>query len=106
MGNWETEIFNYFEYPVTDAYTECLNGLIRVIECSGRGYSFDALRSKILYTAGAHKKQMPKYERLEASDRFERFTAFSTGSTFDRTREKNLGTDISTLLRIIQEGNS
>ena len=37
MGNWETEIMNYFEHPVTNAYTECLNGLIRVIECSGRG---------------------------------------------------------------------
>ncbi len=34
MSNWEMEIMNYFEHPVTNAYTECLNGLIRVIECS------------------------------------------------------------------------
>lgn len=79
MGNWETEIMNYFEHPVTNAYTECLNGLIRVIECSGRGYSFDALRSKILYTAGAHKKVMPPFQRKRpSSNAFERFTGFSS----------------------------
>lgn len=104
MSNWETEIMNYFEHPVTNAYTECLNGLIRVIECSGRGYSFDALRSKILYTAGAHKKVMPPFQRKRpSSNEFERFTGFSS-PTSDRPREKNFGTNISTLLQIIQTG--
>lgn len=102
MGNWETEIFNYFDHPITNAYTECLNGLIRVIECSGRGYSFEALRSKILYTAGAHKKVKPKFERRGTSaNEFCRMTAFSTGSTIQTQQEKNFGTDISTLLRIM-----
>jgi len=105
MSNWETEIMNYFEHPVTNAYTECLNGLIRVIECSGRGYSFDALRSKILYTAGAHKKVVPPFQRKRptSSNMFEMFTGFSA-STSDRPREKNFGTDISTLLQLIQTG--
>lgn len=106
MSNWETEIMNYFEHPVTNAYTECLNGLIRVIECSGRGYSFDALRSKILYTAGAHKKVAPPFQRKRpSSNTFERLTGFSS-STSERPKEKNFGTDISTLLQIIQTGKS
>lgn len=105
MNNWETEILNYFEHPVTNAYTECLNGLIRVIECSGRGYSFDALRSKILYTAGAHKKVVPPFQHKGPTSDFEGF-AYFTGSTPERLKEKNFGTDISTLLQIIQTGRS
>lgn len=90
MGNWETEIFNYFDHPVTNAFTECLNGLTRVYELSGRGYSFEALRAKVLFTYGAHKKlrEKPKYERLDASDRYDRM-AFFTLSTFDQPREKD-----------------
>lgn len=37
MTNWETEIMNYFDHPVTNSYTECLNGLIRVVNRCGRG---------------------------------------------------------------------
>lgn len=101
MSNWEVEIMNYFDHPVTNAFTQCLNGLIRVIECSGRGYSFDALRSKILYTAGTHKKVTPPFQRKRSTSDFEGF-AYFTGSTPERLKEKNLGTDISTLLKIIQ----
>ncbi len=44
------EILNYFQHPVTNAYTESLNNLIRVMNRLGRGYSFEALRAKILFT--------------------------------------------------------
>lgn len=58
-------IINYFEHPVTNAYTESLNSLIRVMNRLGRGYSFEALRAKILFTEGAHKltRVRPKFER-------------------------------------------
>ncbi|MBE7408160.1 transposase [Bacillus subtilis] len=29
MNNWEEEIFNYFNSPITNAYTESLNCLIK-----------------------------------------------------------------------------
>ncbi|WP_161619394.1 transposase [Bacillus subtilis] len=29
MNNWEEEIFNYFNSPITNAYTESLNRLIK-----------------------------------------------------------------------------
>lgn len=64
-SNWQPWIINYFEHPVTNAYTESLNSLIRVMNRLGRGYSFEALRAKILFTEGAHKltRVRPKFER-------------------------------------------
>lgn len=53
-GNWEKEILAFFEVPITNAYTECQNGLTRVIDRLGRGYSFEAIRVKLLL---APKKQ-------------------------------------------------
>ena len=34
--------------PITNAYTERQNGLARVIDCMGHGYSFEAIRAKLL----------------------------------------------------------
>nr|WP_010400043.1 ISL3 family transposase [Paracoccus sp. TRP] len=63
--NWQPFILNYFDHPVTNAYTESLNSLIRVMNRLGRGYSFEALRAKILFTEGTHKHKLsrPKFER-------------------------------------------
>jgi len=53
-GNWENEILNFFDVneqsgkKLTNAYTECQNGLTRAIDRSGRGYSFEAIRVKLL----------------------------------------------------------
>lgn len=64
--NWEDYILTYFTHPVTNATTEGINNLIRVIDRLGRGYSFEALRAKILYTKGIHReKKRPKFSRRE-----------------------------------------
>jgi transposase len=44
---------------------ESLNNLIRVANRMGRGYSFDALRAKILF---ADRIKRPKYERIITTD--------------------------------------
>ncbi len=64
--NWEPHILAYFDQQVTNAFTESLNSLIRVTNRMGRGYSFEVLRAKILFTRGTHKKQMqrPKFRRV------------------------------------------
>jgi transposase len=31
LRNWEDEAFAYFRHPVTNAYTEALNGVIRIV---------------------------------------------------------------------------
>lgn len=64
--HWQPWILNYFDHQVTNAYAESLNSLIRVMDRMGRGYSFEALRAKILFTEGVHKHKpsRPKFERM------------------------------------------
>lgn len=46
--NWREPIFNYFDHRVTNAYTEAINGLIKIANRAGRGYSFNVLRARML----------------------------------------------------------
>lgn len=119
FSNWQPWIINYFNHPVTNAYTESLNNLIRVMNRLGRGYSFEALRAKILFTEGLHKRQMarPKFVRrdvraAESEGLANRMWGFSTGRTMDFAVDqqddagdaKNFGTDISTLAQRLEAG--
>lgn len=77
LKNWETEILNYFDCRLTNAFTEGLNNMIRSINKEGRGYSFDVLRAKILLAYGKARvvkptfrgviKQKKRYKIAEAS---------------------------------------
>lgn len=49
MRNWHDEIFAHFEHRYTNAYTEAMNGILKIINRNGRGYSFKALRAKVIY---------------------------------------------------------
>ena len=75
----------------------------------GRGYSFEALRAKILFTEGVAKTKKPKFQRPareENASAYNCFTSFSKmgPSTISEERELNFGADISTLVRMIEEG--
>lgn len=48
VGNWHQEIFNYFDYRVTNAFTESANNLIKSVQKRGRGCSFEIVRAKML----------------------------------------------------------
>ena len=61
VNNWKEEIFNYFDHPYTNAFTESINNLIKEIEKRGRGYAFDVLRAKVLFGTSATKRV--KYKR-------------------------------------------
>ncbi len=110
VNNWMPEIMAYFDHPVTNAYTESLNNLIRVMNRLGRGYSFEALRAKILFTEGVCKVRKPKFQKTarqeEKMEYFHMTTGFSkmTTSTREPEPEINYGADISTLVRLIEEG--
>jgi transposase len=110
--NWQPYILNYFQHPVTNAYTESLNNLIRVMNRLGRGYSFEALRAKILFSEGAYKikHKKPKFKRRFLDQSIGKF-AMSYGTLDDSLpshqhdnnyEEINLGVDISTLIEIIE----
>ena len=63
LENWEEPVFAYFDHRVTNAYTEAMNGIARVINRMGRGYSFEALRVKLLFRT-PHKARKPKADRV------------------------------------------
>jgi transposase len=56
--NWQTEILAYFQHlGVTNAFTESMNSVIRVADRRGRGYDFEVLRARVLFS------RRPKYSR-------------------------------------------
>lgn len=50
VDDWNEEIFTYFDQPLASAYTKTLNNLVSVVNCADRGSSFEALRTKVLFT--------------------------------------------------------
>ncbi|GMX64914.1 hypothetical protein Elgi_41830 [Paenibacillus elgii] len=106
ITNWEEEIFAYFDHRITNAYTESLNSLIRVIYRLGRGYSFEALRAKILFTEGLAKERKPKYQRrIDNYEREEYFPMFKMPPVIREPEETTLlGIDLSTLIEKLEKG--
>lgn len=123
--NWQPYILNYFDNPATNAYTESLNSLIRMMSRLGRGYSFEALRAKLLFSEGANKaaNKKPAFKRERRSvepanmkmmigyadlDFFELPKAPKPRPKFDREpstpQKKNYGADISTLIKLLESG--
>lgn len=49
-ANWREEMLAYFDHPISNGYTEALNGVAKVINRSGRGYSFEVLRARLLFS--------------------------------------------------------
>lgn len=99
----------YFDHRITNAFTESLNSLIRVMNRLGRGYSFEALRAKILFSKGSHKTVLEKpafqrqasfdpcYAHFEAADRDD-LKSQATPDTL------NYGVDIDKLVAMIEAG--
>lgn len=108
LTNWEEEVFNYFHHPITNAYTESLNSLIRVVNRLGRGYSFDALRAKILFTEGVRKTTRTAYRNQSfpigrvAVNPLPKIDWEALSSEKDVIPQ--LGADISTLITLIEDG--
>jgi transposase len=109
VSNWYEEIFAYFDHPVTNAYTESLNNLIRVMNRIGRGYSFEALRARILYTEGIFKTKLRISNSLRSQrksagtmDYFMRVSAKQ--EVDDSLRVLNYGADIGSLISLLESG--
>jgi transposase len=63
MENWSTEILAYFDHRYTNGPTEALNGLIKLAQRMGRGYSFEAIRAKVLLTHGLRTETREKVKQ-------------------------------------------
>ena len=56
VENRRRDVFNYFDHHrITNAYTESINSLIKLMNRMGRGYSFEVLRARMLYDQRARK---------------------------------------------------
>lgn len=100
MANWRDHIFAYWDHKATNALTEALNGVAKSVERAGRGYSFDAIRAKMLYAKHLQKTRRPKY----GTTRVDRYI------DPDEVREPWLdgfpdtyGTDIARLLESLEQ---
>lgn len=60
LGNWREEILNYFDYPITNAFTESINNIIKSMQRNGRGYTFDVLRAKLVYGSPFVTRRPPR----------------------------------------------
>jgi hypothetical protein len=106
--NWYPWIMNYFDHRITNAYTESLNNLIRATNRKGRGYSFEALRAKMLFAEGAFKKEKvkPKFNRRRQEERtfFMSRTLMDCYEPLSQTTqiEKNYGVDINKLIELLE----
>ncbi len=108
--NWETHILAYFDHPVTNAHTESLNNLIRATDRLGRGYSFEALRAKMLWAEGVTKTRRRPLERQ--SPLHEQFPSIGNAQfarppflTSDTTvMQIHVGVDMAALSRQLETG--
>ena len=105
------EILNYFIHPYTNAYTESVNNVIKMVEKEGKGYSYEILRAKVLYGTQATKR--PKYGESPFTT-FDHVTMnnlniLGDGHTRIGTDYNNLiegfGVDLTTLSKILEGGN-
>ncbi len=104
VGNWREELFNYFDHPITNAYTESLNNLIRVTNRIGRGYSFKVLRAKMLFTRGNQAIEKPKFPKQQPPTEGIVFKYIGALSGSEHPREVSYGARISTLASVIESG--
>lgn len=90
VHNHYDDIFAYWNSPgqITNAYTECLNGLTKMANRMGRGYSYEIIRAKVLYA---------KYARRVGSG--VRIAAVTGGS-----QTVEYGPHIPTLVEIAESG--
>ena len=92
VGNWKGEIFSWWEHPVTNAYTEAIAGLVKLTNHTGRGYSFKAIRAKLLYS------NLPTFHRPVFDRSLEVRPPFTTLGEI-----KNYGVKFSTLTVMLGE---
>jgi transposase len=101
--SWHHEINNYFTHKVTNAYTDSVNNLTRVVNCIGRGYSFKVLRAKMLYAEGAKKTgKVTNYKKMFNQQNFVGRVTMSDWFSVQQ-EAVDYGVDISILTKLIKE---
>ena len=115
LRSWWTEIFNYYDQPISNAYTESANNLAKGMNRMGRGYSFDVIRARLLYDADARKDTRATIRKkarkaAEPSPLMEEFVTTSSlthhaGKTSHEESVVEYGPYIPTLVRKLEAGD-
>jgi transposase len=67
VNNWGDYIFNYFDFKVTNAFTESMNRRVKDILRNSRGCKFETMKARIIYGTYLMKKRDKKRKaELEA----------------------------------------
>lgn len=113
IERWKMYIFNYFDARYTNGVTECMNGIIKSINHSGKGYTFDVIRAKLLYFNAAKAEAKYHYAGGSTSSsggmKYSMMTFTNTFSVFGDERRKVYdsgdGVDIFKLKEIVQSND-
>ena len=99
---------------MTNAFTESFNAKVRAVYRNGRGYTFERLRAKVLYTDMFQKRVRVQEKIRVRKQKFEdvgmeRFMCMVTTTddeyeTRIQSRVTNLGVDLSTLEQAFDSG--
>ncbi len=65
LRSWWTEIFRYYDVPITNAYTESINNIAKEMNRMGRGYSLDVIRARLLYNDEARKDTLQTIHNVQ-----------------------------------------
>lgn len=100
---------NFYEQPVSNAYTESVNAIARFINRIGRGYSFEVLRARLLYNDQAIAESSTSVRKKIRRPKPSSHDSFSFGRMIaDRDQYEetttNYGPHIPTLIRLLEEG--
>lgn len=99
LENWESEVFAYFDHRIANAYTEALNSVTRLIYRVGRGYSFEAIRAKMLFNGGLHIERRPPYAKRQLQE----FPMPYGYQPPDDGSDLNYGVRISTIMQRLED---
>lgn len=112
LTSWWTEIFNYYDHPVTNGYTESINNLAKGMNRMGRGYSFDVIRARLLFDTDARRSGRTSLRRKVR--RKKTTVGFATGGhgarqasdyeTVEEVSAIDYGAHIPTLVRKLEAG--
>jgi len=91
-------IFNYFDCPITNGYTEAVNGVMKAANRLGRGYSYEVIRAKMLYSKLASQAGQIISHSGKVTD------IAQPDSTWGTPYQMDYGASISTLVDEAEKG--
>lgn len=111
LHSWGEEIFNHYDYPVSNAYTESINSIAKGMNRMGRGYSFEVIRARLLYdkkarAAGSETIRKKSRKSQVPNESTVGFMGMNTmdAETDDGHRVIACGPHLPTLAKLLEDG--